>query len=491
VSGYVDFDSGGGMVVVVTTTIPGVPTMGTATAGNASVSVSFTPGSTGGLPVTYTVKIYDFTTSTYTGISASGSSSPINVTGLTNGYADGYYATVYATNSNGSSAESGPSLEFTPSAGSTPSAPLNVTAFADSYTGNLGAAFILFGAPASTGGSPLTGYVGTAYVGGVAYSTTVLNPSTALIASTGMLSCRVDFPNLPAGSYTFSVHATNANGAGAESAFSAATIGGAANTPITVSAVISPFYVLDGNNVSTGKRTGWGNYGGGNFTSTVAVYPGQSVSLALVPGVACDPYYFDPFNIADPSGPFNLWPYQSGHMVLDIYLTTAYVAQYLKVGHRANAQVFGQCTSSGTGVIHDSAQAWTPGAIQTIASTGTQNVNSRANAGNITANTATSITTGIAATFNAGDFYEWSESDIDFFNQQYIPIDPYFAGGAFPGYTPPTNTWVHVAVPISALPNQVSTSKPGCMLNFIQELVVGLSSSSGVAYVANLGYTTT
>ena len=72
-------------------TFPGAPTIGTATGGNAQASVTFTaPASTGGSSITsYTV------TSSPGGITASGASSPITVTGLTNGTA--YTFTVQAT----------------------------------------------------------------------------------------------------------------------------------------------------------------------------------------------------------------------------------------------------------------------------------------------------------------------------------------------------------------------------------------------------------
>lgn len=93
-------------------TVPGAPTIGTATAGDASASVTFTaPASNGGAAITgYTV------TSTPGGITASGSSSPITVTGLTNGTS--YTFTVHATNSVGNSAESSASNSVTPTAAS-------------------------------------------------------------------------------------------------------------------------------------------------------------------------------------------------------------------------------------------------------------------------------------------------------------------------------------------------------------------------------------
>jgi hypothetical protein len=89
-------------------TVPGAPTIGAATAGNTTASIAFTaPASTGGSP------IQSFTV-TCNGISASGNSSPITVTGLTNGTM--YSCTVTATNALGSGPASG-AVSVTPTAG--------------------------------------------------------------------------------------------------------------------------------------------------------------------------------------------------------------------------------------------------------------------------------------------------------------------------------------------------------------------------------------
>ena len=93
---------------VTATTVPQAPTIGTATAGDAQASVTFTAGATGGSTITsYTV------TSSPGNITASGASSPITVTGLTNGTA--YTFTVTATNANGTSTASAASSSVTPS----------------------------------------------------------------------------------------------------------------------------------------------------------------------------------------------------------------------------------------------------------------------------------------------------------------------------------------------------------------------------------------
>jgi uncharacterized protein (TIGR02145 family) len=93
-----------------TSTVPGAPTIGTATAGNAQATITFTaPGSNGGSVITgYTV------TSSSGGFTATGSASPITVSGLTNGTA--YTFTVVATNANGNSSPSSASNSVTPSA---------------------------------------------------------------------------------------------------------------------------------------------------------------------------------------------------------------------------------------------------------------------------------------------------------------------------------------------------------------------------------------
>lgn len=88
-------------------TVPDAPTNVVATAGNTQVSVSFNIPSDGGSPITgYTV------TSSPGNITASGVSSPIVVTGLTNGTA--YTFTVTATNEVGTSSASVASNSVTP-----------------------------------------------------------------------------------------------------------------------------------------------------------------------------------------------------------------------------------------------------------------------------------------------------------------------------------------------------------------------------------------
>lgn len=93
---------------VTATTVPQAPTISSVTGGNAQAEIAITANATGGSSVTgFTV------TSSPGNITASGSS-PVTVTGLTNGTA--YTFTAVATNANGNSLASSASSSVTPSA---------------------------------------------------------------------------------------------------------------------------------------------------------------------------------------------------------------------------------------------------------------------------------------------------------------------------------------------------------------------------------------
>jgi uncharacterized repeat protein (TIGR02543 family) len=100
----------------VVTTVPQAPTIGTATAGNETVSVSFTAGATGGSAIT------GFTVTSSSGNTGTGTSSPISVTDI-GGTARTY--TVTATNANGTSVASSASNSATPT--SAPTTPTSLS----------------------------------------------------------------------------------------------------------------------------------------------------------------------------------------------------------------------------------------------------------------------------------------------------------------------------------------------------------------------------
>jgi hypothetical protein len=187
-------------------TIPQPPTSLVGTAGNAQVSVSFTaPVDDGGSAILdYTVA------SSPAGFSATGSASPIIVTGLTNGQA--YTFTAIARNANGSSSPSSASSAATPS--TVPDAPTSVSA-----TGGNAQATITFSAPVFNGGSTILSYTATSSPDGI--SATGFTPLTV----PGLTNDQA---------YTFTVVATNINGNSVASSASNTV------TPSTIPLPIAP-----------------------------------------------------------------------------------------------------------------------------------------------------------------------------------------------------------------------------------------------------------
>ena len=148
-------------------TVPDAPISVSGTSGNGQSVVSFTaPVDNGGDPVDdYTV------TASPGGATATGASSPITVTGLTNGTS--YTFTVVATNGVGSSQASQASSSVTPS--TVPDSPT-----IDSATAGNTEIAVAFSAPASNGGAAITGYTAkaTPAVGSTITATGTSSPIT-------------------------------------------------------------------------------------------------------------------------------------------------------------------------------------------------------------------------------------------------------------------------------------------------------------------------
>ncbi len=138
-------------------TAPGAPTIGTATAGHGSATVTWTaPASNGGSSITgYLITPYIGTTE-QTAITV-GDLLSYDVTGLTNGIT--YTFTVAAINAINTGPSSGMSNPVTP-IGVAPGAPTIGTA-----TPGDSSATVTWTAPISDGGSSITGYLITPYIG--------------------------------------------------------------------------------------------------------------------------------------------------------------------------------------------------------------------------------------------------------------------------------------------------------------------------------------
>ena len=237
---------------VIPVTVPGAPTLVTVTPADASATVSWTgPSSDGGSPVTgYTVVATDSTTPANGGQTASGFASPITVTGLTDG--DSYTFTVQATSTVGAGAISVPSIPVTPV--TVPGAPTLVT-----VTPANASATVTWTAPSSDGGSPVTGYTVVA-----TDTTTPANGGQACAWTTGPLTCTVT--GLTNGdTYTFSMSATNAAGAGAPSVPSSPVI------PVTVPGAPTLVTVTPANASATVSWTGPSSDGGSPVTGYTVV----------------------------------------------------------------------------------------------------------------------------------------------------------------------------------------------------------------------------
>ena len=197
-------------VLSAVSTTPGAPTIGAATAGNASASIAFTaPSSNGGSAITgYTASCVTGSGTTAVTKTGTGTSSPLSVSGLTNGSA--YACSVYATNAKGNSTASS-TVSVTPAATTTvPGAPT----IGNVLIGN-SSAKVYFTAPSSNGGFTISLYTATCVTGS----------GTAAVTKTGTgTSSPITVSGLTNGSsYACSVKATNSTGTGSASTTSSVT----------------------------------------------------------------------------------------------------------------------------------------------------------------------------------------------------------------------------------------------------------------------------
>jgi Ca2+-binding RTX toxin-like protein len=201
-------------------TVPGAPTIGTATAGNASATVNWTrPANNGGSAITgFNVQVVNPAGAQVGALrpAAAGATSLL-VTGLNNG--TNYRFRVQAVNDVGSSVASALSNTVTPAAppptGVVPGAP----AIRNAVSGVAGGAVTATAnwRPTTAGSSPITSYRVTATPVGAGTAVTQTQA-----AAPGLDQSRV--MTLQPGQYRFTVVAVNATGAGPASAASNAVI---------------------------------------------------------------------------------------------------------------------------------------------------------------------------------------------------------------------------------------------------------------------------
>ena len=220
------------------------------TSTTSSVTIPFLPGYDGGLPISaYTATIYSGSTIVGT---SSGSSSPLTVTGLSNGTT--YTTTLTATNALGTSPPaSGPAFK-------TPGVPGAPTIGTATLSGNdVSVAFTA----STNNGTTVTSYIATSNPGNI----TATGSSSPIVVS-GLAGST---------SYNFTVQAVNIVGTGAASASS---------NSVTTPNFLSVPYLLVGGGGGGGGLIGGGGGAGGYKTGTASLDTNTSYSVTVGSGGA-------------------------------------------------------------------------------------------------------------------------------------------------------------------------------------------------------------
>jgi hypothetical protein len=240
------------IVTVTPARAPDAPTGVSAVAGNAQATVSFTPPvNNGGATITgYTV------TSNPGGFTATGSASPLTVTGLENGTP--YTFRVVATNSVGNSAPSSESSPVTPNLITAPPAPTSLSGVAGNQ-----AIYVLF-TQSGNGGSAITNYEYSTDNGSTFRAFSPVQTFSPVAITTLSSDGTTALTN--GNAYTVKLRAVNSIGASLDSA-------SVSVTPAPTSLLSAGRIVyLDANNSSSypGSGTTWTNLdSGGSYSASL------------------------------------------------------------------------------------------------------------------------------------------------------------------------------------------------------------------------------
>jgi hypothetical protein len=235
-------------------TVPDAPTALSATVGNTQVTISFTAGSDEGSAITnYKYSINNG--ASYIAFSPADTTSPVTITGLTNGTT--YQVKLRAVNANGDGAESD-TISATPLASTVPDPPTALSGI-----GGDQAIYVLFTAGAN-GGSAITNYE-YSVDGGSTFTAFSPAQTTSPVEISGLI------PALQNGTaYTVLLKAVNANGPSIAS--SSITVTPTVNTLNATSRLIR---LEAGNPLSySGSGTTWTNLdSGGSYSATLQNAP--------------------------------------------------------------------------------------------------------------------------------------------------------------------------------------------------------------------------